>query len=214
MPLPSCTTTTPGPTAGASAGATVKAGRVSPSCGHRANSSTGPAVSRPSTRLSSSATDATRRPTPQSQGHALGGQGHLRAHGRPGLCRPLLRRRPDGRRGPRARGAARRPRARHARGVRARGPVAARRRGDVERAARALGDRAHGQRRRRHRAHRHPPPRHPGRAGRRPRRRRGGLAPRAGATRSRCSRTVRSPTRACPPRSACASSPSGAARSG
>ena len=52
--------------------------------------------------------DGTRRPTPQSQGHALGGERHLRAHGRPGVRRPLLRRRADGRRGPRARGAARR----------------------------------------------------------------------------------------------------------
>ena len=61
-----------------------------------ANSSTGlsPAsAGRPSTRLSSRRTDATRRSTPQSQGHALGGEGHLRAHGRPRLRRPVLRRR-------------------------------------------------------------------------------------------------------------------------
>ena len=76
------------------------------------------------------------------------------------------------------------PRPRDARGVRARRALAARRRGDVERAARALGDRAHGQRRRRHRPHRHPPARHPRRAGRRPRRRGGDLAPRARARRT------------------------------
>ncbi len=41
-----------------------------------------------------------RRPTStKSQGHALGGEGHLRAHGRPRVRRTLLRRRGDGRRG-------------------------------------------------------------------------------------------------------------------
>ena len=55
----------------------------------------------------------------------------------------------------------------------------ARRRADVERAARRLRDRAHGQRRGRHRHDRHAPSRHPRGARRRPRGRRGDVAPRA-----------------------------------
>ena len=159
--------------------------------------------------------DGTRRQTPpKSEAHAVGGERHLRAHGRSRLCRAVLRRRAHGRRGRRPRGAPRGSRPRDARGVRARGPLAARRRRDVERAARAVGDRAHGQRRRRHRPHRHPPARHPGRAGRRPRRRRRGVAPRAGAGRLRAREPHARRRSSFPSRSACASSRSVAARTG
>ncbi len=77
-----------------------------------------------------------RQATTEPQGHALGGQGHLRAHGRPGVRRALLLRRAHGRRGRRARGAPERPRARDARDLRARRRARPRSRGDVERAPR------------------------------------------------------------------------------
>ena len=159
--------------------------------------------------------DGTRRSTPQPQGHALGGEGHLRAHGRPGLRRPVLRRRADGQRGPGARGAALEDLAHAMREVcvlAARSPRDAEEMSSVLHVLSAIE--RMGNAARRHRAHRHPPARAspPRWSPTSPRPRRSRTA--CGCGPSRCSRTARSPTCGSPPRSACASSPSGAARSG
>ena len=155
------------------------------------------------------------RTAEKPEGHALGGEGHLRADGRPRVRVAVLRRHAHGRRGARARGAPHRARARDARGVRAR------------RAARsATPSRCRACCTSSPRSSAWATPRStssrivthqlgiPPVARRRSRGRRRGVAPGARAGRLRARRTASSKTSSCRWRSACASSRSGAAGNG